>query len=95
MLLAGMSIARLNFSHGTADEHCRRADQVRQIAADLGQSVEIMQDLQGPKIRTVNAPETRLRRGEEVVLSRTRTPGALQISEPAALHALRRATRST
>ncbi len=88
MLVAGMSIARLNFSHGTADEHRRRAEQVRQIATDLGQSIEIMQDLQGPKIRTVNAPETRLRRGDEVVLSGTLMPGALQISEPAALHAV-------
>jgi len=85
LVQAGMSIARLNFSHGSADEHRRRAEQVRRIAADLGANVQLMQDLQGPKIRTVETPPTRLRRGEEVQLTGSPLAGALQISEPAAL----------
>jgi pyruvate kinase len=88
MLEAGMSMARLNFSHGTADDHRRRAAQVRMLATELGCSAEIMQDLQGPKIRTVATPPTRLKRGDDVLLSGTPLPGALQISEPAALDAV-------
>ena len=88
MLQAGMSIARLNFSHGTADDHRRYAEDVRKLATEVGRPLELMQDLQGPKIRTVDTPPTRLRRGEEVVLSGLPEPGTLQISEPAALDAV-------
>jgi pyruvate kinase len=83
---AGMSHARLNFSHGTAAEHRERADRIRQIAADSGRAIELIQDLQGPKIRTVDTPRTTLRRGEEVWLSATPRPGAIQISEPLVLN---------
>ncbi len=48
---AGMNVARLNFSHGSADEHRERARQVRAIAADKGCHVALLGDLQGPKIR--------------------------------------------
>src|SRR3954449_6577770 len=70
MIEAGMSIARLNFSHGTADDHRKRAEQVRRIAAAAGRTVELVQDLQGPKVRTVELPRTELRRGDSVVLLR-------------------------
>jgi pyruvate kinase len=82
MLEAGMTIARLNFSHGTANEHRRRADEVRRLAHELDSRVEVMQDLQGPKIRTVETPPTRLRRGEVVTLAPDRRPDTLQLSEP-------------
>ena len=49
---AGMDVARLNFSHGTADDHRRYAGMVRDAAEDAGRHVAIMQDLQGPRIRT-------------------------------------------
>lgn len=52
MLLLGMDVARLNFSHGTHAEHLARIKTVRRVAAKLGRSVAILQDLQGPKIRT-------------------------------------------
>jgi pyruvate kinase len=48
----GVDVVRLNFSHGTHDEHAASFHTVRKIAASLGQPVAIMQDLQGPKIRT-------------------------------------------
>jgi pyruvate kinase len=51
LLEAGMSVARLNFSHGEADEHRRRADVVRKTARKLGKSIALLADIQGPKLR--------------------------------------------
>lgn len=51
MIKAGVNVVRLNFSHGTAEEHIKRADIVRSIAAKLGRPVGVLCDLQGPKIR--------------------------------------------
>lgn len=51
MILAGMNVVRVNFSHGSADEHIGRVNTVRDIAAKLGKDVAVMADLQGPKIR--------------------------------------------
>jgi pyruvate kinase len=48
---AGLDVARLNFSHGTPDEHAQRCTAIREAARELGRSVAVMQDLQGPKIR--------------------------------------------
>jgi len=51
MLRAGVDVARLNFSHGTAADHEKRAELVRDIGRKCGRTVAIMCDLQGPKIR--------------------------------------------
>ncbi|BBI74983.2 hypothetical protein HAALTHF_43020n [Vreelandella aquamarina] len=51
MLKAGVDVVRLNFSHGSADDHRRRLTEVREIAQRLGRSVAALGDLQGPKIR--------------------------------------------
>lgn len=51
MIAAGVDVVRMNFSHGTAEEHMARAGLVRDIAARLGRTVGILVDLQGPKIR--------------------------------------------
>src|SRR6267142_371835 len=51
MFLAGVDIVRLNFSHGTAADHERRAEMVREACRKTGRTVGIMGDLQGPKIR--------------------------------------------
>ncbi|WP_459617061.1 pyruvate kinase [Bordetella sp. 2513F-2] len=51
LIRAGMDVARLNFSHGTADDHRERAGLVRELAARQGRFVALMGDLQGPKIR--------------------------------------------
>lgn len=51
LLLAGMNVARLNFSHGTHEEHGRRAAAVRRAAAEAGVNVAIMLDTKGPEIR--------------------------------------------
>jgi pyruvate kinase len=52
LILAGMDVARLNFSHGTHEQHGQVISAVRAISARLGRSVAILQDLCGPKIRT-------------------------------------------
>ena len=51
MLAAGADVVRLNFSHGTGQDHVERAELVREVARALGREVAIMTDLQGPKIR--------------------------------------------
>src|SRR3954469_24408593 len=51
MVEAGMDVARLNFSHGTADEHAETAALVRQAAGRAGRQVAVLQDLPGPKLR--------------------------------------------
>ena len=51
MIRAGVDVVRLNFSHGTAQDHIDRATLVREVARAVGKEVAIMADLQGPKIR--------------------------------------------
>ena len=51
LIRAGADVVRLNFSHGTADEHRARAERVRDISRKLNRHVAILADLQGPKIR--------------------------------------------
>lgn len=52
MIRAGMDVARLNFSHGTHDEHAEMFGRLRHVADRVGAHVGVMADLQGPKIRT-------------------------------------------
>jgi len=51
LVRAGMDVARMNFSHGTHDDHRARIQMVREAAQRVGRPVAILQDLQGPKIR--------------------------------------------
>lgn len=51
LIKAGANVMRINFSHGSAEEHLKRAQTVREIASRLGKIVAIAGDLQGPKIR--------------------------------------------
>ncbi|HET7832098.1 MAG TPA: pyruvate kinase [Gallionella sp.] len=51
MIRAGVDLVRMNFSHGTAEDHLKRAGTVRAAAAAVGRTVGILVDLQGPKIR--------------------------------------------
>jgi len=51
MIYAGLDVARLNFSHGSADDHRARASALRKAAEACGREVGLMGDLQGPKIR--------------------------------------------
>lgn len=51
VMLAGASVFRANFSHGSVEDHSNRINAVRKIAAELKTEVAILADLQGPKIR--------------------------------------------
>ncbi|MNH74996.1 Pyruvate kinase [compost metagenome] len=52
LILAGMNVARLNFSHGDFEEHGNRIKTIRQASEELGKSVAILLDTKGPEIRT-------------------------------------------
>jgi len=60
IIKAGANMVRMNFSHGEAVDHVRRAKEVREIAARLGVEVAIMGDLQGPKIRVSTFAENKI-----------------------------------
>jgi pyruvate kinase len=47
LIKAGLNVVRLNFSHGTQDEHAQMIARVREVAREFGRPVAIMQDLQG------------------------------------------------
>jgi pyruvate kinase len=67
---AGMDAARLNFSHGSPEEHAERARHVRAAQETLGRPLALIADLQGPKLRVGSLPQPiRLARDEEVVLT--------------------------
>jgi len=51
MIRAGMTVARLNFSHDSQQAHAQRAERVRRVAQEEGAVVAVLQDLQGPKLR--------------------------------------------
>jgi len=72
-----MNVARLNFSHGTHEEHGRVIDMVREVAAEQGAHVPLLLDLQGPKIRIGTLAQGRiaLRRGDSFVVTVESTPG--------------------
>ena len=56
MVRAGMDVARVNFSHGTHDEHARRIEMVRRLAQEENRLVAVLGDLQGPKFRVGEIP---------------------------------------
>jgi pyruvate kinase len=70
MVRAGVDVVRLNFSHGTADDHLARASLVKEIARKTGRTVAIMCDLQGPKIRVGKFKDGKvmLQKGQAFVL---------------------------
>ena len=66
---AGLSVARLNFSHGTHEQHAATVALVRATAAELGRPVAILGDLQGPRIRIGDLAEPRtVKDGEDITL---------------------------
>jgi pyruvate kinase len=64
MLLAGMNVARLNFSHGKYEDHAERIQRLRQAAEELDLPLMLLQDLQGPKIRVGDLPAEGMRLAE-------------------------------
>ncbi|MBI3724746.1 pyruvate kinase, partial [bacterium] len=70
LVKSGVNICRLNFSHGTHDEHAKVLERVRKIEVELGRPVAVLQDLCGPKIRTGHLPggEVELKTGDEIAI---------------------------
>jgi pyruvate kinase len=77
MIEAGLDVVRMNFSHGTADEHRKRVDLVRSLARKAGHAVGVLVDLQGPKIRIGRFKDGKilLKAGERFVLDADCTLG--------------------
>jgi len=77
MFLAGVDVVRLNFSHGTAADHIKRAELVRETCRKVGRAVGIMADLQGPKIRVGKFKDGKilLKAGDPFVLDASVTMG--------------------
>src|SRR5437762_8725275 len=80
---AGMDVARLNFSHGSHEEHARRLDTLRQAATRCKKPIAALQDLCGPKIRTGSFPRGAyvLPPKGEVTLVETKDKGILAEEE--------------
>src|SRR5436190_8074758 len=70
MVRAGVDVVRLNFSHGTAEDHLKRSELVREISRKTGRTVAILCDLQGPKIRVGKFKDGKitLEKGQKFVL---------------------------
>jgi pyruvate kinase len=78
LLRAGMDVARLNFSHGTQDEHAHSIVQLRAASRELKKTIAILADLQGPKIRTgvlAGGGPVLLRAGHKFVITTARVLG--------------------
>jgi pyruvate kinase len=77
MILAGMDVARLNFSHGNHEQHAAYIQAIRRLSDELDKPVTILQDLQGPKLRVGELPEEglQLQAGQTVILTRATQPG--------------------
>ncbi len=69
LMEAGMNVARVNFSHGTHEQHATTIAMVRRIAEEMGKPIAILGDLQGPRIRVGDLPEpVQLKVGDDITL---------------------------
>ncbi len=97
LILAGMDVARLNFSHGDHDTHRKAARDVRAAAEAAGRPIAVIADLQGPKIRTgpLDTAFLRLVRGRQVVLTAEprREPMEIQVSHHELVDTVRKGDR--
>jgi pyruvate kinase len=82
LMRLGMDVARLNFSHGTHREHAVAIERLRRVAAQEGRSICILEDLQGPKIRTgklKNHAPVLLKTGGHVTITPRNIPGTAAV----------------
>ncbi len=77
LIAAGMDVARINFSHGTQEEHRAEIRRVRALAQEMGRPVAVMADLQGPKLRTgeIRGGKMVLEQGARVTITTERVLG--------------------
>src|SRR5262245_45768792 len=82
LMHAGMDVARLNFSHGTYAEHQKRMDLLRRAAEKSDRTICILQDLQGPKIRTGRLKfrtPVALKAGSKITITPKDVPGTASV----------------
>jgi pyruvate kinase len=91
LVAAGMDAARLNFSHGTHEDHAERAKAVRGAQERSGRPLALIADLQGPKLRVgeLESPLVLVEGDELEVTGEEHGPGALPISPPVLSEVLR------
>src|SRR5580704_14954073 len=66
----GVDVFRLNFSHGTHDDHLKVIHNVREINHEIGTHIALLQDLQGPKIRVNDMePGVEIKAGQELIIT--------------------------
>ena len=77
LMNAGMNVARLNFSHGSHEEHKARIDSIRKVSKKLGKTIGILLDTKGPEIRTHDMKDGLivLEKGKEVIVSMSQVEG--------------------
>lgn len=77
LMKAGMNVARLNFSHGSHEEHKARIDTIRKVADRLGKTIGILLDTKGPEIRTHDMKDglIMLEKGKEVIVNMSQVEG--------------------
>ena len=73
LINSGMTIARLNFSHGDYSDHIQYIQNIKAAEKATGKKIKIMQDLSGPKIRTQNQLPISILKNEELVLGQDLT----------------------
>ncbi|MCO6288051.1 pyruvate kinase [Staphylococcus epidermidis] len=77
LMNVGMNVARLNFSHGSHEEHKARIDTIRKVAKRLNKTIGLLLDTKGPEIRTHNMKDGLivLEKGKEVIVSMNEVEG--------------------
>src|SRR6188508_3048535 len=70
LIKEGVDVFRLNFSHGKHEDHQKVIDFVRELNKEMGTTVSLLQDLQGPKIRVDEMqPGVEIERGQELIIT--------------------------
>ncbi|GAB4169995.1 MAG: pyruvate kinase [Calditrichia bacterium] len=95
LILAGMDVARLNFSHSSLHDHSQRILNIRELSLKLGKPIAILQDLSGPKIRINDIEDNKviLHKGQEFTLygdGRTGNGSCASINYPSILHNIKK-----
>ena len=76
----GVDVFRLNFSHGTYEDHQKVVNAVREINQEFGSTISLLQDLQGPKIRIQEMqPDVVIERGQELIITTRQLLGNREI----------------
>lgn len=83
LMLSGMNTARVNFSHGTYEEHLKRINMVKELREELGLPIPLLLDTKGPEIRTGNFKDGRveLERGQKFTLTPREAEGTNEITQ--------------